>query len=228
MSVDDGFSRTQLDLAPYEDNLPAPHDLVGMLRAKLEEVVENARRGRGDVATPEDTFAIQRGLAQVHEGLTDYARAFSKIAKEALGYVQDELELAVGEQDGIPVSGLKVPDLDGTTVAISLDTTNEYTFDHDALRSAVAYFVIVTRRGEGAPRGVKSDEVDSWVADLLIQAMELLETLGQFRPQVTKVRTFTADLSRAPGGDIIASTVTSTTRKNPQFKGVKVKREFLK
>jgi hypothetical protein len=225
MSVDDGFSRTELELADQR-RLPAPHELVGMLRAQLDNLVNDARNGRGEIAAPEDTFDMQRGLAAVHEGLTDYARAFSKIAKEALGYVQDELIEAVGEQDGIPMAGLKVPDLDGTTISIELDKTNEYTFDHDALRSAVAYSVLMARRGEDPTRGVRSEEVDNWVVSLMIDAMTLLETLGQFRPQVTKVRAFTAELSRLPGGDLIASTVTSTTRKNPLFKGVKVKREF--
>lgn len=224
MSVDNEFGRTELELADAP-NLPAPHDLVGMLRARLEEVVSNARRGRGEVVTPEDTFDMQRGLAAVIEGLEDYGRAFMKIAKEAKGYVQDELIDAVGENDGIPLAGLKVPDLDGTTISIELDKANEYFFDHDALRSAVAYVVLTTRRGEDAPRGVRSDEVDDWIANLMIDAMALLETLGQFKPQVTKVRAFAADLSRLPGGDLIASTVTSTTHKNPLFKGIKVKRE---
>ena len=214
MSVDDGFGRTELELAGTA-NLPAPHDLVGMLRAKLEELVNDARKGRGEIAAPEDTFDMQRGLAKVIEGLEDYGRAFMKIAKEAKGYVEDELIEAVGEQDGIPMSGLKVPDLDGTMISIELDKPNTYTFDNDALFNAVAYFVA----------GPWEEVGDSKAHAVAVEAMRQLVSLGKFEPQITKVKTFTFELSRLEGGDLVASTVTSTTRKKPIFKGVRVKRE---
>lgn len=214
MSVDDGFSRTELELAGTA-NLPAPHDLVGMLRAKLEELVEQARRGRGQIATPEDTFDMQRGLAKVIEGLEDYGRAFIKIAKEAKGYVEDELIEAVGEQDGIPMSGLKVPDLDGTMISIELDRPNAYTFDNDALFGAVAWLVLSSAAIEVTPK----------LHTVVVEAMRQLTALGKFEPQISKVKTFTNELSRLEGGDLVASTVTSTTRKKPIFKGVRVKRE---
>jgi hypothetical protein len=219
MSVDDGFGRNELELTGA-GHLPAPHDLVGMLRARLEEVIANARRGRGEVLTPEDTFEMQLGLAGVIEGLTDYARAFQKIAKEAKGYVEDELIEAVGEQDGIPMAGLKVPDPDGTTVAISRETVNEYTFDNDALFTAVAHFVLAGRAGDGP---MHQDAV--WLIPLITSAMTQLVALGKFEPQISKVKAFTAELSRLEGGPPIASTVTSTTRKKPIYTGVRIKRE---
>lgn len=227
MSVDDGFGRTELELTG-SPNLPAPHDLVGMLRAQLENLVHDARAGRGVVAAPEDTYEMQRGLAKVIEGLEDYGRAFLKIAKEAKGYVEDELIEAVGENDGIPLSGLKVPDTDGTTIAIELDKANAYTFDTSALQSAIAYVVLTTRRGEDSPRGAHSDGTDAWLASLLVDAMNLLMSLGKFEPQITKVRAFTDDLSRLDGGATIASTITTTIRKKPIFKGIKVERKFPK
>jgi hypothetical protein len=215
----DDFSHAQLELVEGP-NLPAPHDLVGMLRAKLEELITAAREGRGEVLTPEDTYEIHRGLVAVIEGLEDYARAFTTIAKEAKGYVEDELIEAVGESDGIPLVGLRVPDVDGTTVVISLDTANEYVFDHAALRSAVAYSVLMTSPADRQA----SDEL---LINSMVDAMALLETLGQFKPQVTKVRAFTNELARLEGGPAIASTVTSTIRKNPTFRGVKIRRERL-
>lgn len=239
MSVDDGFSRTELELTD-ERRLPAPHDLVGMLRAQLEEVVSNARKNRGEVLTPEDTFDIQLGLAQVIEGLTDYGRAFTKVAREAKGYVEDELIEAVGEQDGIPTSGLKVPDPDGTTVVISRDTSNVYTFDMHALLNAVAFMVMeswsVTDRVLDLARGHLAteshteraairQELENYLAGRLLAALEQLTQLGKVEPQVTKVGTFTESLARMPGGPMIASTVTGTTRKKPVYKGVSIKRE---
>lgn len=217
MSVDDGFGRTELELAGAP-NLPAPHDLVGMLRARLEEVVTSARKNRGQVLTPEDTYEIQRGLAGVIEGLTDYARAFQKIAKEAKGYVEDELIDAVGEQDGIPVAGLKVPDTDGTTVVIGRDMANVYSFDHDALFNAVAHTVFA--QFEDVARNTE----ESFIG-MMIVAMRQLVALGKFEPQITKVKAFTAELARLGGGPTIASTVTSSIDKKPVYRGVKIERE---
>jgi hypothetical protein len=213
MSVDDGFGRNELELAGAGE-LPAPHDLVGMLRARLEEVISQARNGRGEVLTPEDTFQMQLGLASVIEGLTDYARAFQKIVREAKGYVEDELIDAVGEQDGIPLAGLKVPDSDGTTVTISRDMTNAYTFDNDALFNAVAWLAL-------ASAGVE----DGRLHTVVVEAMRQLVSLGKFEPQISKVKAFSAELARLEGGPRIASTVTSTTRKRPVYKGVKIERE---
>jgi hypothetical protein len=234
MSVDDGFSRTELELAGAP-NLPAPHDLVGMLRAKLEELVTNARNGRGEVHTPEDTFEIQLGLAQVIEGLTDYARAFQKIAREARGYAEDELIEAVGEQDGIPLAGLKVPDPDGTTVSINRDMANQYEFDNDTLLTAVAHEVLTTERlpSVGDPKimtqlGLSPQDtaaIDALLVRFMLTAMSRLVELGKFEPQISKVKAFTTELSRLEGGPQIASTVTSSTRKKPIYKGVKVERE---
>ena len=234
MSTDDGFSTKELELAGAAP-LPAPHDLVGMLRARLEEVVTIARRHRGEVLTPEDTYGIQLGLASVIEGLTDYARAFQKIAKEAKGYVEDELIEAVGEQDGIPVAGLRVPDPDGTTVVIGRDMSNTYTFDHDALFTAVAYEVLATQKlpSVGDPEiaaqlGLPPQYtavIDALLVRFMLAAMSRLVELGKFEPQVTKVTAFTADLSRLESGPQIASTVTSTIRKDPLFKGVKIERK---
>lgn len=236
MSVDDGFGRTELELAGIDRSLPAPHDLVGMLRARLEEVINQAREGRGEIVTPEDTFQMQLGLASVIEGLTDYARAFQKIAREARGYVEDELIEAVGEQDGIPMAGLKVPDPDGTTVAISRDITNAYTFDNDALLTAVAHYVLALEKipSIGDPQIMaqlgliptdQASAFDSLLFMFMHNAMEQLMMLGRFEPQISKVKAFTAELARLEGGPQVASTVTSTTRKEPVYKGIKIQRE---
>lgn len=220
MSADDGFSNTALELADAR-SLPTPRDLAGILRANLEEVVTDARKNRGEVLTPEDTYEIQRGLAKVIEGLTDYANVFRKIAKEAAGYVEDELIDAVGEQDGIPTSGLKVPDRDGTTVCIELDKANVYGFDTTALFNAVAYHALASIAADDGAEGA----LDGLLVQAMLTAMTQLVELGKFEPQIRKVEAFTAELSRFPGGDTIASTVTGTIRKKPVFKGVKVRRE---
>lgn len=207
------------DLALTPESMPAPHDLVGMLRRNLEALVTAARQERGDVLLPEDTYGVVRAVARVHEGLTDYANAFRTITKEADGYIQDELELAVGEQDGVPNSGMTVPDVDGTDLCISLNQPNEYDFD------LVALFTAVTFQAVEALVEFEDDRTDrDTVIGLLMVALGKLTELGRFTPQVTKVKAFAAELARLDGGARVASAVTSTIKKRPQFKGIKVER----
>lgn len=199
--------------------LPEAHDLIGLMRLRLESLVAEERARRGEVLAPEDTYEALRRLASLHEGLTGYARAFQTIAKEVLGYVQDDLESAVGEQDGIPVSGLDVPDPDGTTVRVHVDLTSQgYTFDLDALLTAVAAETLawLDRSEDG------EEVVDPPV--ILRHALDLLLTLGKFEPQVSKVRAFAQEVARHDPK--AASTVTRGIRKrNPRFGGVKLERK---
>lgn len=230
---------TEMELAGGA-NLPAPHDLVGMLRLKLENVVADARATRGEVRTPEDTYDMQRGLASVVSGLTDYSNAFAKIAKEAKGYVEDDLISAVGENDGIPLSGLRVPDVDGTTIVVELDKANDYAFDAPAILEAVAFAAVdgwsvsttvcdlaqhVRDAASDELRMESMDKLESYVRGRLVATMEILIGLGLFRPQITKVRALMDEVTRMPYGTRVASAVTSTIRKKPVYKGVKVRRE---
>lgn len=207
----------ELILAP--GTMPEAHDLVGMLRHRLDSLVAEERAKRKEVLAPEDTYQVIRRLAALHEGLTAYAHAFQVIAKEALGYVQDDLELAVGEQDGVPVSGLDVPDTDGTTVCVHVDLTSQgYAFDLEALLTAVV--------GETLAWLDQTDDGDAVVdpPEILRHALDLLLTLGKFEPQVTKVKAFTQEVARHDPK--AASTVTRGVRKrDPRFSGVKLERK---
>lgn len=214
------FSGTELEL--HGAPIPAPREVVSVLRERLLQLVLSARETRGEVRMPEDTYDLIRSLMGVREGAQDYAHAFTVIRKEIDGFIQDDLELAVGEQDGVPNSGMKVPDVDGTDITIGLDTRNEYDFDTHALTAAVTFHTLEQHTALFADDGAISDD---GAAELLMSALERVISLGRFQPQVTKVRAFADDVARIPGGAAIAATVRGSVSKSTQFRGIKVERK---
>jgi hypothetical protein len=212
------FSGRQLVLSG--DTMPAPRTVVAVLRENLHRLVTEARNSRGEVHTPEDTYALIRSLMGVRDGARDYEYAFSTIRKEVDEFIQDDLELAVGEQDGVPNSGLNVPDVDGSDIAIGLDTQNNYGFDDGTLVQALIFEALEQAaeiQADNLPR--------DYVAWLLGTALNRLIALGQFRPQVTKVRAFADDLARREGGPNIAAAVRGSVSKTVRFRGIKVERK---
>ncbi|HEY2101421.1 MAG TPA: hypothetical protein VGH72_33495 [Pseudonocardia sp.] len=213
--------------------LPTARNIRTVLREQIEAGVITERRRRGDVHQPEDTFPMQRSLADVIRACLEYRDAFDFARKEALAIAEEELITAVGDQDGIPASPLTVPDAEGD-VKITLDTQNEYDIDPDALRSAVA-FAVLSDSAELIERLFREDirqtpdqdwdEREGILAQLITDALTMLGTLGKFTPQVSKVRAFAAELARTPGGDGVSSTVSSSIRKNVRYRGVKVERK---
>lgn len=213
------FSGRELELAGAP--MPAVRTVLAVLRDNLNTLVLNARAERGQVHAPEDTYALVRSLAAVRDGAADYAHAFTLIRNEIDGHVQEELELAVGEQDGVPNSGMKVPDVDGTDIVVGLDTRNAYDFDTHALTAAVTFHTLTEFAGAFVD-GVTDEQA---VAELLMSALGRVIGLGRFQPQVTKVRAFADDVARMPDGAAIAATVRSAVSKSTQFRGIKVERK---
>lgn len=215
------FSGKELTISG--EAMPAPRTVVGVLRENLRTLVLEARETRGEVRMPEDTYALVRSLMGVREGAADYAHAFTVIRQEIDGYIQDDLELAVGEQDGVPNSGMKVPDVDGTDINISVDSRNQYGFDVSALVRGVMFEALDEAASDDEIAALPWELVDR-LAKLFDAALYRLIGLGQFKPQVTKVRAFAEELSRREGGPAVASTVMSTVKKSQEFKGIKVER----
>lgn len=227
MTTDNDLTGRELE-PRFGPTLPAPHDLVGELRLRLEAVVQEERDRRGEVHAPEDTYAPIRRIGALAEGLNDYGRAFLKVGKEALGYVQDELEEAVGEQDGVPNSGMRVPDVDGTDLNVTLDTRNEYTVDTETVMSGVAHLVVTTNAAAGLlthATGGGDERATELLVELLMDAMSTLVACGTFKGQVTKVRAMATEIARTDPK--VASTLTDMLKraKRTEFRGVKIKRE---
>lgn len=207
----------------FGPQMPAPHTLVGILRQRLEAMVLELREERGEVHVPEDVYPSVLRVGALIEGLQDYAAAFKKIAGEAKAYVQDDLEAAVGEQDGIPNSGMKVPDPDGTNLRVDLDTTGEYSFDLEAIMRGIAVQLMTEFPNDARDPALDGDQADGELYVMLLKAMERLQATGQYRPQVTKVRALATEIARTDPK--VASTITSTIKRTNVFKGIKIKRE---
>lgn len=199
--------------------MPATPSVLRQMRDHLTNVVLQARAERGEVHTAEDVFPVVNRLADVIDGLDDYAHAFKTVRAEAVGFIGDELELAVGEQDGIPTSGLKVPAPDGTTVDVALDVTSgKYSFDLDALIKVV----VADQIGWLDDPDHGDDPAWSTPEAAMERAIHAALALGSFTPQVTKVQAFKEEVARTDPK--MASTIQWTKADNT-FKGVKVKRE---
>jgi hypothetical protein len=228
MTDDNDLTGRELEPSFRTGQMPAPHDLVGILRERLDALVVQLREDRGEVHVPEDVFVPIRRLGALAEGMADYGRAFTKVAGEVRGYVQDELEEAVGEQDGIPNSGMRVPDVDGTDLLVELDKRNEYTIDSEIVQSGVLALVMTTNPAAqklvelAAPEEEDGAEL---LAELLADAMTTLVSCGQFKPQITKCRQMATEIARTDPK--VASTITTMLdkAKRTDFRGVKIKRE---
>jgi hypothetical protein len=208
--------------------LPSTPSLLKLLKLGLASVLTEIK---AEINTPEDSFAGQRRLVKIAEDAKSYGRAFTTFERNEVRPAMEELLVdAVGEQDGVPTSGITVPDVDGTNIKIGIDTENNYEVDRDALMSALAFALMTERRDRlgqmfAAEFAGNGDESEQILAEVLVQAMESITAQGAFKPQITKVRATAKLLARLPGGDKIAATVTGAIKKTVKFKGITVDRE---
>lgn len=204
--------------------MPAPTVLREALLLRLERLVIEARRERGDVTLPEDTFALVRSLARSRELLGEYQDAMSAAQRFVDGEITEELTEAVGEQDGVPTGNLTVPDLDGTNIRLVRDQSNEYSVDVTALMSVVIADVmsswVLVERVRDADTATEASEL---IVGGLQYAFERLLQTGRFDPQPTKLNAYAVDLA-GTGRDDLAAAVSSAVRKKTRYKGVKVER----
>lgn len=229
-----------------QTTIPAdPADLTRFLRARLEALVLAGRAARGEVTVPEDAWPLLRSVATVQEQLDQYSRAFREVSREARGYLLDELVDVVGEQDGIPVSGVEVPD-DGDVIKIGRDIVRTFAVDMDALAKAAALLEVDDPTGpalevirsaldaHAATGNLTEDELTAegqWMqgrfVEFAVAVVAAVLRTGKFEPQTTKVKAFTTHLGQR-GMDDLAASVSSTVHRTDTFRGVTVKREHVK
>lgn len=205
----------ELQKVDWTETLPDAQDLKRHLTGQLNRVLADARRNRV-VATPEDTWPLVRSLTDAHDVLTRYGKVFREVAQVVKAEVEEELLEAVHEQNGVPISGMTVPDSAGDIV-IDRDAPNVYDIDLDALRQVAA----TVTQGRYESQDANDPAV---TVGLIMEAMSLLLELGKFEPQVSKVKAFAVRLGRE-GGDDLASVVTSAVSKRTPYKGIKLNRK---
>jgi hypothetical protein len=192
--------------------MPSPRDLAKALEHSLAEHVAHLRRERGDVSLPSDVFELVRSLTKSYEVLKDYESAFSKAVKIVKEEMEEELCEAMGDQDGVPNGGMTVPDLEGD-VRISVDSPNSYRFDVEQL-------VQVAIASVDKPK----DPLSTDVRKAAYEAIQFLLSMGEFKPQVSKVKANAMELSRL-GSDDFAGVLLSSIQKTTAYRGVKFERK---
>lgn len=218
--------------------LPAPPEFAKLLREWLEEQIIAARKARGEVTSSEDVFDLVRSLQRTREVLGDYARALTSAANVAGQEIEEDLKYAVGEQQGIPNSGLTVPDTDGTDIKITLDMPGTHTIDKDEVLPAVAAEVLyqydavtgaanlgvaVALATDDQEQAVAKANLEAFLADVLVHGMNASHALGSFSLQVSKVKAFAKTLA-GRGEDALASVVSKAIRTTKDFRSIKVTR----
>lgn len=231
------------DLVPMPDvldGMPGPADLKTRLLHVVQAGYTNATTERGQVHQPEDVFPLVRRLAFIREQAAAYKTAFAAAEKLAHQLAEEELVEAVGEQDGVPRDGLTVPDYDGGDVRLALDTAHNHTIDLDTLLPLVAAEILTSSvetvlAVDDMPivdqvRAVvegdlgTADDLEPLLADLIVLALRGLLELGNFAPQVTKVRAYAQHLART-GNDNLAAVASGSITSTTAYKGVKITRK---
>lgn len=201
--------------------LPEPSDLARILKDQIEEAVAASRKARGLVLEQEDTFPLVRDLRETQSRLGEYASAFKRSADHIQPIIEEELIEAVGEKDGIPTSGMRVPAAGGD-ITVNRDMDNVYSYDMPQVISAVTALIV----GEWEDRAIREPDTSPIPGEApeefaIAVALRVLDLFGAKLPGVTKIKAVATDLSRA-GQDRIAAAVRGAITKTEVYKGITI------
>jgi hypothetical protein len=192
------------------------------LTERLSEAVEQARAAR-TVHSREDTYALVRSVQAFDELMTAYGNACLAVAKTGKGVIEDELFTAVGESDGIPTSGMVVPQ-SGGDIQITRKTHNDYFVDLPQVIAALAALVSAewkARYVNDATDITPNSEPEQFGCAVAERAIGFL---GAAKPKVTQVRKLAHDLAAA-GEDGLAAVVNDAIRSKRIYDGITVERK---
>jgi hypothetical protein len=201
--------------------LPTPHETRVLLVERLEEAVAKVRAER-TVHGKEDTYALIRSVQSVCELIGDYSNAFKAVAGTGKSILAEELAEAVGEQQGIPMSGMTVPH-GSTNIQIDRKTHNEYYIDMPQVLGALAALVAVEWAREleaGATDITPSSQPEQFAMSV---AQRALTMMGSAALKVSHVRALAVELAGV-GEDALSAVVSDSIRKNVKYDGISVKR----
>jgi hypothetical protein len=190
--------------AELVDGLPDPQELKRVVKQRIESAYAELHEARGQVLRPEDTYDLHRRLQATREQMESYARGFTEVAKLVGQLQQEELVEAVGEQDGVPLSGLTVPTAGGDiVVSPSFKRVND--IDPEAVCTAIVNGVADAWSEPIEHAAVHSTEkLDESLREMLAQALAALTGTGKWEPQVTKLKATAAEWARAGRDDMAA------------------------
>lgn len=236
--------RPSVELDHIVTKFPDHRTLGKALQDGVNATIAQLRAARGDVVAPEDVYETVRWAQGIAESFHEYGRAFAGAAVLVGQYAEEELVEAVGEQDGIPTRSLTVPDVDGSDIKLTKETSSTHHIDRDAVFRALAASFVRQHDAAGMLAELLSDlyarvemvdestedqvyrRAEEHLATLLMIAFGELTALGSFSLQVTKVQAFSKELARRD--TLLASTVTGAMGKTAKYSGVKMTRTFPK
>lgn len=219
---------------------PDHRTLSKALQDGVNATMAQLRAARGEVVTEEDVYEAVRWAQGIAERFNEYGRAFAGAAALVGQYAEEELVEAVGEQDGVPLKSATVPDVDGTDIKLTKQTSNVHHIDQDAVLQALAVFLVQGHDLAGEMSVILSDLYDrveftdkateeatyqaaeAKLVEIMILAFRQLMDLGSFSLQVSKVEAFRKDLARRD--TLLASTVAGAVRTTKRYTGVKMSR----
>lgn len=229
-----------VELEHIVTRFPDHRTLNKALQDGVNATMAQLRAARGEVVSEEDVYDAVRWAQGIAESFHEYGRAFAGAAALVGQYAEEELAEAVGEQDGVPLRSLTVPDVDGTDIRLSKETANTHHIERDAVLQALAVSLVQGEELAGEMAVILSDLYDrveftdkateeatydaaeAKLVAILLHAFEQLITLGSFSLQVSKVQAFRKELARRDA--MLASTVAGAVRTTKKYTGVKMSR----
>lgn len=218
------------ELEQVTSRMPSHHELAQALRDGVNATIARMERERPHTGNQEDVFPTVRWMQSTAERLHDYALAFESGASTVRQYAEDVLLEIGGEDNGVPrTRKLTVPDRDGD-ITIKAETETAREFDLPTLFASLAAVIIEDTRGTEPVQAEDQSDVDylaayeSWMAELLVQAMSDATGLAAYKPRITDVRRLIDQLARE-GKDGLSAAVRGAIAERRKLKGVKMNRE---
>lgn len=212
------------------DGLPDPQALKVTVKERIQQAyaaLHADRVERGGVARPEDTYDLHRRLQATRERVEDYARGFKDVGTLIGQLQQEELVEAVGEQDGIPISGLTIPSAGGD-ITVKPAFKRENDIDANAVREAVVNGIADAWAGTFLPGHATMEDCKIDLRECLTQALAVLVGTGKWEPQVSKLKATAAEWARAGNDSLAGKLMAAHQVRNKYLDKVEVTRKAPK
>lgn len=191
------------------DGLPDPQALKRVVKERIQQAYADLYAARGKVLSSEDTFDLHRRLQATAEQMDSYARGFKDVAALIRQLQQEELVEAVGEQDGVPLSGLTIPTAGGDIV-VKPEFKRQNDIDAAKVQAAIIDAITTAWMEPIEHAAVHSSEtLEENLRELLEQALTALVGTGKFEPQVSKLKATAAEWARIGRDDMAAELMRS-------------------
>lgn len=184
------------------DGLPDPQALKQVVKERIQQAYADLHAARGEVLQPEDTYDLHRRLQATREQMGGYERGFKEVGALIGQLQQEELVEAVGEQDGVPLSGLTIPTAGGDiVVAPSFKRVND--IEPEAVQTAIVNGVVEAWMEPIEHAAVHSTEtLEESLRELVQQALTVLIGTGKWEPQISKLKATAQEWARSGHDDL--------------------------